>query len=108
MDVEEIRELLKQNPQGFEERPSFVYRGVALFEMGSAFPEQYDAKDESGTQIGYLRLRGGLFRVHVPDYGGVIVYSASPKGQGSFENEEREDFLMSAIDAILLYLNQSQ
>ncbi len=81
--------------------PAFAYRGILLFETSSVCPEQYDAKDSSGLQIGYLRLSGGIFRVDVPNCGGTTILRAAPKGDGSFEVGEREGFFTAAIDAIL-------
>jgi hypothetical protein len=41
-----------------------------------ACPEQYDAVDETGQQVGYLRLRHGRFRVDYPHNGGTTIYEA--------------------------------
>lgn len=65
-----------------------------------AFPEQYDAYDEDGQQVGYLRLRHGRFSVEVPDVGERKVFEAAPEGQGSFTDEERAGYLQQAVDAI--------
>lgn len=37
-------------------------------------PEQYDVFDSDGKQSGYIRLRGGNFRVYYPDTGGELVF----------------------------------
>lgn len=66
-----------------------------------ACPEQYDVF-LGDTQVGYLRLRHGEFRADYPDCGGETVYRASPKGDGRFEDDEREHFLQLALDALLL------
>lgn len=66
-------------------------------------PEQYDAFDRDGNQIGYLRLRGGSFRVDCPDCGGTTVYEADPAGWFEFEDGEREWFLEKAKRAIAEY-----
>lgn len=65
-----------------------------------AYPEQYDAFDADGRQVGYLRLRHGLFRVDIPDCGGKTVYLAQPKGDGSFTDDERKYHLDQAKKAI--------
>ena len=38
--------------------------------------------------------------VECPDCGGEDVYSASPKGDGSFYDDERDYYLRFAVDAI--------
>lgn len=62
-------------------------------------PEQYDVYRD-GKQVGYLRLRHGHFRADVPDCGGKTVYSSNPRGDGIFEDDEREIHLNAAIAAI--------
>lgn len=70
-----------------------------------ACPEQYDAylvkeKGQAERRVGYLRLRHGHFKVLYPDVGGEIVYEASPKGDGIFDDDERDYYLRFAVDAI--------
>jgi hypothetical protein len=79
---------------------SFEYRGISLVETCSACPEQYDAFDGRGRQVGYLRLRHGYFTVDAPVCGGSRIYEASSIGDGIFHSSEREKFLCAAIDAI--------
>jgi hypothetical protein len=69
-----------------------------------ACPEQYDVFLE-GTQIGYLRLRHGSFAVSYPDVGGTLVYQAYTKGDGMFYEEEREHYLIHAVEALIHYKN---
>lgn len=76
------------------------YRGIELVMTCGACPEQYDAYNEQGRMVGYLRLRHGYFSVEVPDCGGVTVFEAEPQGDGSFDGSERNMFLKAAIDAI--------
>lgn len=64
-----------------------------------ACPEQYDAF-LGDLQVGYLRLRHGAFRVDYPECGGETIYEASPKGDGEFEDDERDYYLRFAVDAI--------
>jgi hypothetical protein len=66
----------------------------------SACPEQYDAFNDSGVQVGYLRLRHGRFTVEAPDSGGLLLYQAHPQGDGIFLNSERHHFLQIACHAI--------
>lgn len=65
-----------------------------------ACPEQYDLEDDDGNCVAYFRLRHGSFTVDCPDYGGVRVYMASPKGDGIFEEDERNHYLNEAFKAI--------
>ncbi len=67
-----------------------------------AWPEQYDAfvDDLDGAQVGYLRLRHGFFSVDFPDYAGETIYEASPRGDGQFDDDERDYYLRFAVDAI--------
>jgi hypothetical protein len=68
-----------------------------------ACPEQYDAyvsEDGVDRQVGYLRLRHGAFRVDYPDCGGKTLFSANPKGDGAFDDDEREHYLKMARWAI--------
>lgn len=65
-----------------------------------ACPEQYDAFDEAGNKVGYLRLRHGGFMVDYPDCGGETIYQADPHGDGCFDDDERDYYLRFAVDAI--------
>ena len=64
-----------------------------------ACPEQYEA-EKDGETVAYLRLRHGNFTVQCPDVGGTLVYDANPLGDGIFNEEEREKFLLAAVEAI--------
>lgn len=64
-----------------------------------ACPEQYDVF-LGDLQIGYLRLRHGHFRADYPDVGGETVYEASPRGDGEFEDDERDYYLRHALKAL--------
>jgi hypothetical protein len=72
---------------------------IKLVRTCAAFPEQYDAFD-GARRVGYLRLRHGAFIVECPDTPGELVYCASPKGDGSFEEDERDYYLRFAVHAI--------
>ena len=74
-------------------------KGYELEMTCGACPEQYDVFKD-GTQVGYLRLRHGWFYAGVPDCSDNIIYEATPKGDGIFEDDEREMYLNEAIKAI--------
>jgi hypothetical protein len=78
----------------------FSHAGIALVMTCGACPEQYDAFDGQGRQVGYLRLRHGYFRVHSPSISNDIVYETYTKGDGFFEDDEREEHLIKACEAI--------
>ncbi|MBS7702684.1 hypothetical protein [Chelatococcus asaccharovorans] len=73
--------------------------GYRLKQTCWACPEQYDVF-RGAEQVGYLRLRHGRFDASVPDVDGGIVYEAMPKGDGRFEDDERDRFLREAVAAI--------
>jgi hypothetical protein len=70
-----------------------------------ACPEQYDAFIY-GEQVGYLRLRYGVFTVNCPNFMGDEVYTAQPDGDGRFTDDERERYLIEAVDAIRTWMAQ--
>ena len=73
---------------------------IKLVQTCSESPEQYDAFYK-GKQVGYLRLRHGEFRVDYPGCGDeTIYYSEEMNGDGKFEDNEREQFLNEAKQAI--------
>jgi hypothetical protein len=72
---------------------------ISLVQTCGACPEQYDAYYHDKV-VGYLRLRHGHFRVHYPNSMGDVVYSASPKGDGIFEDDESDFYLNEARKAI--------
>lgn len=78
--------------------------GITLVRTCYACPEQYEAFVE-GRQVGYLRLRHGRFTVHCPDVDGREVFASSPKGDGLFEDDERDDQLTAAKRAIATWLS---
>ena len=80
--------------------------GLRLLMTCGACPEQYDVFDQSGKQVGYLRLRHGQFRADVPDCGGETVYEAffNDTLQGQFDSpEQRQRYLQEAVTAILAH-----
>ncbi|QIG69178.1 hypothetical protein EVB78_144 [Rhizobium phage RHph_N1_15] len=76
---------------------------IRLVQTCGACPEQYDAflGDE---QVGYLRLRHGHFSVDYPDVGEDTIFDGAPKGDGIFEDDEREEWLDKAKAAIVARL----
>ncbi|MDE4914815.1 hypothetical protein [Methylobacterium sp. 092160098-2] len=72
---------------------------IKLVKTCTAYPEQYDAY-ENGERVGYLRLRHGHFRVDCPVSGGETVFRAEPRGDGMFEDDERDFHLTCAVLAI--------
>lgn len=74
--------------------------GLKLVQTCGACPEQYDVLDENHNVVGYLRLRHGFFSVDFPHCGDETIYEACPKGDGSFEFDEREFYLTEAVKAI--------
>jgi hypothetical protein len=74
--------------------------GYDLVQACFACPEQYEVYlgDE---RAGYLRLRHGCFRADYPICGGeTVYYSEGMKGDGQFDDDEREFFLTEAVKAI--------
>ncbi len=77
-----------------------IVKGCKLVMTCQACPEQYEVFFE-GFQIGYLRLRGGSFKAIYPDVGGELVFTASPKGDGVFQEAERFKYLKAAVTALI-------
>lgn len=73
---------------------------LQLIQTCSACPEQYDVFYKN-LKVGYLRLRHGEFTVEYPDCGGELLYFAYPKGDGMFDDNERDAYLMDAERVIL-------
>lgn len=71
----------------------------------SACPEQYDVYLDD-KQVGYLRLRFGVFSCDYPDCGGETIYTAYPKGDGMFDDDEREHYIKQALEKIKKKLNE--
>lgn len=79
---------------------------ITLLMTCEACPEQYQAVCGS-RQVGYLRLRWGIFRLDVPDCGGETIYEAEVGGefQGQFTPEQREKYLEIARQKIAEWMN---
>jgi hypothetical protein len=85
--------------------PDCSYYGLTLVNTCFACPEQYDVYYED-TLCGYMRLRHGWFRTEYyetpeDDGDGEIVYECHPKGDGIFDNDEREEYLKKGAEAIV-------
>jgi len=80
---------------------------IRLVQTCGACPEQYDALDEHGRIVGYLRLRHGYFSVEMAgEHGyGPEVYSAQPIGDGVFDVDERQRYLDIAVVKIAEHLD---
>lgn len=79
-----------------------VINGCRLILTCTMCPEQYDVfQDDTGSLLGYLRLRHGQFRADCPDVGGETVYETTTQGDGCFEDDERMPELTNAVDSIL-------
>lgn len=88
----------------------FDLNQIELVMTCAACPEQYDAFYK-GKQVGYLRLRHGCFSVDYPNCGAIsntIYYSEDMKGDGMFEDDEREHFLTEAKIAIVKKLKEQK
>lgn len=82
--------------------------GVDLRMTCGACPEQYNAYI-GDKQVGYFRLRHGSFRVDYPECGGeTVFYSSNVKGDGVFEDDEREYFLTKGVIAILDIIKEEE
>lgn len=86
-----------------EYESTMTYNGIRLNCTCGACPEQYDAY-KGDEEVGYLRLRHGYFRVNCGD---VTVYEAFPKGDGCFDDDERDYWLLEALKAIDEHLSHS-
>lgn len=81
--------------------------GLKLVCTCGACPEQYDVFDGE-QQVGYLRLRHGWFRADCPDVGGKTVHEAYPRGDGIFNDDEREAHLVEAVKKIREWMNRNK
>jgi hypothetical protein len=94
-------EEAQQETQNKREWPQDLeIAGYKLVLTCPACPEQYDVFDKEGRKMGYLRLRHGWFRADAPCCGGDTVYESRPKGDGMFDDDEREPELAKGVAAI--------
>ena len=80
---------------------------IQLVMTCGACPEQYDAF-LGEKLVGYLRLRHGIFRVDYPECGGETILSTYAEGDGMFEDNEREAYLLASREAIAQRLNTTE
>jgi len=80
---------------------------IILVQTSIACPEQYDAFIGNKKLVGYLRLRHGYFRVDVPDCGDETIYTAKPKGDGCFTDDEQDFYLNKAKESIVEWYNKN-
>lgn len=82
-------------------------RHLTVDKTSLSCPEQYDVyyKDEV---VGYLRLRHGVFKVEFVDKRGRFeeIYTAYPKGDGMFLEEEREEHIKKALEELDKYMTK--
>jgi len=83
-----------------DELGDYTSQDITLKLTCEACPEQYEAYDEHGNHVGYLRLRHGRFTVECPDVGYDLVLVGHPEGDGMFTWEERTQWLEKAVTAI--------
>jgi hypothetical protein len=82
--------------------------GLTLVQTCIACPEQYDVF-KGDKQVAYMRLRGGVFSVEVPDACGEEVLRACPKGGGGmFEFNERMLWLREGVKAIKKHMRRGE
>lgn len=81
-----------------------IFNGCTLVMTCGACPEQYNVFF-GDFQVGYLRLRHGVFTASYPNYRGPTVYHGYPKGDGCFDEDERMFFLKEAVDSLLAFHN---
>lgn len=85
-----------------EDSPTYVISGCLLYLTCMACPEQYDVfLAETKEQVGYLRLRHGVFTAEYPDVGRKRVYISHPEGDGIFDDMERMPELKNAVEKLL-------
>ena len=82
-----------------------IINGFELLLTCYAMPEQYDVYKD-GKQVAYLRLRHGYFYASCPDVNGDIIYKADLSMEGRFHDDDREEYLTEAINAVDEWLKQ--
>lgn len=72
----------------------------------AACPEQYDVILNK-KQVGYIRLRHGALFAECFDCMQDVVFFGNPKGDGIFEEDEREYWLNQCLIAIDNYVEKN-
>lgn len=83
--------LQKYSNEGYESNtPAYIIQGLNFIGTCGSCPEQYDVVNSLGMQVGYLRLRGGNFRVEFPDVNGITLFANKfeDNWKGCFDSEE--------------------
>lgn len=88
--------------------PDYVIQDLNFIGTCGSCPEQYDVVNSDGYYVGYLRLRGGLFKVQFPNADGVNLFMdlfidrfGGNNLKGCFDSEEeRIDYLEIAATCI--------
>ena len=97
-----------QQAQGDETVPPALHEDkvmtIKLVKTCAGRPEQYDAFI-GDRQVGFLRLRHGLFTVYYPDGNGDEMYCSRTDGDGEFTNDERKYKLDYAVKVIQYWVN---
>lgn len=75
---------------------------IRLEQTCGACPEQYDVY-WGDQEVGYIRHRHGITEAHCP-FGEVVFTSEEARGDGMFEDDEREWMLNQCKQAILTRL----
>ena len=73
---------------------------ITLVKTSAAFPEQYDALDQTGNEVGYIRLRRGYLEVYCPDAGApqpIYTYTYPFSGLTEFPSEEERQWQLELI-----------
>ena len=85
-----------------------IINGLRFEKTSFACPEQYDVFLKN-KQVGYLRLRHGVFRIDCPDCGRETIFTHEPpEADGIFNNsEQREYFLKLSSVRILEWLDEN-
>jgi len=95
----ELRSYIYSN----NEPPDYIIQGLDFIGTCGSCPEQYDVVNSSGVQVGYIRLRGGNFRVEFPDVNGMTLFADKfeDNWKGCFDSEdERMEYLEIAANCI--------
>lgn len=87
--------------EDWEERPKDItYHGLRFHNTCQSTPEQYDIFDDTGQQVGYIRLRYGNLTAACPDIGGTIVYRrviGDGEWTGEFPTDEQRQHHLKRI-----------
>lgn len=83
----------------------FEKNGLQIKMTCPACPEQYEVFKD-GNQVAYFRLRHGVFSVDYPTCNGETIYETEPNGDGIFDDNERLNYMLKAMRAVILRLDK--